>query len=208
MAYQKLTIPLATASDVRELVEQQIDPLLHDVHAMLRLPMKNDAGLEAGCNLTSVLVLLAVVDGVATRLHRNQHPSDNGTSFERCLDDYFPWDEEPNVGGRIVGSEASAILYRAHRDALVHNLGGIRNQDFLADTKILKGPLTEDEIESIEQSRSRPSHWGVPTLRRTNENGSTEQKLIVKCFYWGVRRMIESALKARVRLAEQAQSGP
>ena len=47
---------------VRKLVAEQVDMQFHDVHCMLRLPIKQ-CTLDAGCNLASAHVLIALIAG-------------------------------------------------------------------------------------------------------------------------------------------------
>ncbi len=59
MSYQKVQVPVGTPSELVQLIQRHIDPLLADVHTMLRLPLPT-VGLGASCNLSSALVLLSV----------------------------------------------------------------------------------------------------------------------------------------------------
>src|SRR6185295_9341129 len=102
------------------------------------------------------LVLCCLIDGVAKNLLNSV--GGVGDRFTAALDRHFPWSQEPNVSSAVTGSTAAELIYRGYRDALTHNLGAYRYrqpQQFGA-AKLLKGPLSELEIESIEKARSRP----------------------------------------------------
>ena len=47
-----------------------VDMQLHDVHTMLRLPIRDQPGMEGGCNFASVSVLCSVVAGASTVFFR------------------------------------------------------------------------------------------------------------------------------------------
>ena len=58
MPYHPLAVPPGTNPNLERMVREQIDPLLRDVHAMLRLPMDGAPGLEGGCTFPAALTLL------------------------------------------------------------------------------------------------------------------------------------------------------
>lgn len=209
MSYRPLKMPDSASLSAVELVRRQIDPLLADVHAMLRLPMPGIDGLDAVCALSPALVLLAVVDGVGHCFDRE--PGSKADNFERVLA-HFPWDEEPKTDRAITGQQAAHFLWNAYRDQLAHTLGTPRSSgQQLGPLKLLKGPLAEAEIERIESALTRLPEWqSVPTLQ-TGADG--ELRLTVKCFYWGVRRTRENALshteaRGGVRTSATATSTP
>jgi hypothetical protein len=204
MAYRPIVIPAAATVETRALVVRQIDPAMADVHAMLRLPLP-EIGLDAECALSPTLVLLAIVDGVA---HRFCSPGSQRITFVRALIQHFPWDQEPRTGEEMIGAEAAETLWCGYRDALAHNLGGYRDrqQQQLGSVKLLKGAISEAEIESIERATRRPQ-WHVPMLRKVDEGASPALKLTVKCLYWGVRQMIESVLRDEAKLPVATTGG-
>lgn len=193
MVYIPLTLPPTADSEARQIVQNLLDPQLADVHAMLRLP-KGWPGLGAGCNLSAALVLFSVVGGVSTALFQQGELSrrgNRGDLFVEVLQRYYPWVEEPS-NGTLPPQEAAKRLYKAFRNPLTHSLG-IYDGPYIGDIKIAKGPLTENEITNLECASSRPSDWPSPALW-TERNKTI---LIVKCFYWGVRRMIWNVVEAR-----------
>ena len=151
MAYHPIRVPPETSPELAEIVSRLVDPLLADVHAMLRLPQKDIPGLGAGCNLSAVLNLLAVVSGVSTQLAVPPHPSEGidpeqqpGALFIRVLENHFPWSEEPQNGTELLGRPAAEILYDVFRNPLTHSLG-IYKSDKHGDPKAAKGALAEED---------------------------------------------------------------
>ena len=69
MPYHQLETPSATHPHLVSIVRDQIDPLLRDVHALLRLPIPNQPGLDAKGNFSAALILLGVVAGVSAMLY-------------------------------------------------------------------------------------------------------------------------------------------
>jgi hypothetical protein len=204
MAYRPIQIPPLVHISVIEFVRDRVDPLLADVHSMLRLPIQEDTGLHGGCTFSSTLVLLATVDGIAQHLY--QHPKkETGPRFRALLEAHYPWSEEPKTADAVIGSAAADTLYSTYRDQLAHRLGLVRG-NVIGDVKILKGPLREDRLEQIEQSKSRLPEWSdVPTLRKTIDDEREVYRLLLKRFYWGVRIMTESVLEQKV-LASHSQN--
>ena len=194
MTYHPLKLPPGTPRNIEILVRERLDPLLADVHSMLRLPIDDDPGLRGGCNLTAALTLLAVANGVTAELYDEgalDKRDDAGERFKRCLTQYFPWTEEPAGPNTIRDRHAAEILYNAFRNPLDHGLG-LYQGSALGKIKVAKGPIKEDEIERIELASLRPHEWTKPTLFTDSETkaGRTKTVLTVKCLYWGVRRMI------------------
>ena len=198
MAYHPVELPPGTLAETKRYVREHVDPYLADVHAMLRLPQAQIPGLEAGCNVSAAKILFDVISGVSVELLRPAPVKDEeyGDRFRRLLERYFPWG--PPQAGAITGLHAAKILYDAFRNPLTHSLGvdGIQKH---GQRKLAKGALPEEEIGRIERARCRPAEWEVPTLFTDSDNKADRTKtvLTVKCFYWGVRRMIFNLAKAQ-----------
>jgi len=208
MAYHELILPPGTSPQDAQFVRDRLDPFLRDVHAMLRLPMDEIPGLEAGCSFSSTLTLLSIVGGVSQELYLDpsertggmrKYTADN-SRFKKLLEEYFPWSQEPQTGNEIVGAKAAETLYSAYRCALVHNLGIVLSQNFGGILKVAKGPLQEQQIQDIELSATRPVGWARPTLYLDQGAKNAEHILTVKCLYWGVRQMIEDVLAVRQQI--------
>lgn len=212
MPYQELKLPTGTTLRLKEVVRKQLDPLLADVHSMLRLPIDDDIGLGAGCNLSAALVLLEVVGGVSVELYDN--PSLNklderqqrGERFKQVLEHNFPWNDERDIPNAIIDRHAAELLYDAFRNPLAHHLGTY-DGPYIGNIKVAKGPLSDEQIEVIERSETRPKGWVKPTLATDSKTKAERTKtvLTVKCLYWGVRRMIWNLLEERVKKTTKTQ---
>jgi len=170
--YQPLKINTATPEHTRRLI-QHLDMLLKDVHAMFRLPLKEE-GLTAGCNFAAAVFLLEIIGGISTTLFQGTGRS--GQKFKTVVQDYYPWDLE----GRPDRAKAAKELYQFFRNPLAHALGmggkkgGIGKQGF-----------PEDQLEKLELSTSAPLN---PTLQSMPAEDILS--LSVDSLYWGVRVMI------------------
>lgn len=210
MPYVPLQIPEGAPEALEQIVRDRIDPILRDVHAMLRLPIDDVPGLEAGCNLSAALVLLEVVSGVSAVLYADPELEKidkrqrSGEAFKRLLLKHYPWDEEPDTAETIREKHAAEILYQAFRNPLAHSFG-IDSETAHGQRKVAKGPLSDNEIVSIERSQDRPEEWPGPTLRTDSRSKANRTKtvLTVKLFYWGVRQMIQNVLKSCANVTRQ-----
>ena len=207
MAYQPFQLPPNTPEQVSRFIGERLEPHLIDVHTMLRLPIGTDDGLRGGCNFSAAQILFAVIGGVSATLYEPKDPGDrdeSGKLFKQVLDMHFPWDSEPN--GAITGMAAASILYDLYRNPLVHGLG-LKPDHRGLKLKVAKGPLSETEIEELEQSLVRPPSWG-PTLR---EEGA-KKVLLVKGLYWGVRQMVCKLVAEKMveasNIAGRFEAGP
>jgi hypothetical protein len=190
--YQPIAIHNALSDDARQLVCDQLDPQLADVHAMMRLPIDTDAGLSAGCNLAATQVLLSVVSGVSVTLFKKGMLIERGVRgrlFKEAIEQHYPWDQEIEAPERSFGAEAAREMYDLFRNPLAHALGVVDSE---TNSKgrlltIEKAPMQEAELYDLEMSGSRVERWLPPTLLA---KGSV-LTLSVRSLYWGVRQMIE-----------------
>ncbi len=208
MTYQPIQVP---ANTDEKFVRERIDPLLRDVHAMLRLPLSGTPGLDTDCTLPAAMVLFNLIDGVSKELYRDPRELEGRNSmyrsskarFEHVLEDHFPWEPELKLDGAILRLDAAKCLYRGYRTALSHHLGHIYNPKYvdLGVFRIGKQSMSEDEIVRIEQADQRLPEWTIPTLRLIQyADGREGRKLKLKCFYWGVREMIRRVLQVRAQM--------
>src|ERR1051325_7032214 len=167
MAYRRLRIDPAMPSHVAEFIREHVDMQFHDVHCLLRLPLKA-ADLEAGCNFTAAAFLLSMVGGISTALYRQD--GGDGVRYRGLLERFYPWDLEPSDG--VGRNEGSRDLYALFRNPLAHALGldtktkgtghGKRvvlwRDEHRPRLGIAKSPegLSEAEIEEIEDAPTRP----------------------------------------------------
>jgi hypothetical protein len=128
MAYHRLSLPAGLPLDLEKLLRDQLETQLADVHSMMRLPIKDDPGLQAGCNFTIAQVLLSVVSGVSVTLYEPSKLNMQGVSgplFKGVLEKHYPWDEERHLPGAQVDADGAKQLYQLFRNPLAHALGVI-----------------------------------------------------------------------------------
>lgn len=205
MTYQELLLPSTLPPDVRGLIRRQLESQLADVHAMFRLPIKGDPGLQGGCNLATTQILLSIVSGVSVTLYQPAALNRRGVSavlFKNLLIDHYPWEQEQHIAGARLGGDAAEDLYNLFRNPLAHALGviGPKANPTARRVVIEKGSFREEDIEATESATSRPFDWENPTLR---EEGP-DLILWAMSFYWGVRTMIQKVAGARAQSNEQS----
>ena len=190
--YQSLAIHTGLSNDAQNLIQQQLDMQVADVHTMMRLPIDDDPGLRAGCNLAAAQVLLSVVSGVSVTLFKRDTLGQRGISgrmFKELLAIYYPWDQEIEASGRRFGADGAADLYNLFRNPLVHALGVV-DTDTNEDGRrlmVAKAPMQPVELYELETAGSRQERWLDPTIEL---NGRTVI-LRIPSLYWGVREMID-----------------
>lgn len=190
--YQPIVIHNGLSDDARQLICDQLDPQIADVHAMMRLPIDEDAGLKAGCNLASAQVLLSVMSGVSVTLFKRgklTSRNERGRLFKAAVEQYYPWDQELDEHGRRFGADAANDMYYLFRNPLAHTLGVV-DTDTNKDGRqlfIAKAPMQEAELYELEMAGSQTERWLRPTVVL---NGHVIV-LTVQSLYWGVRQMIE-----------------
>jgi hypothetical protein len=198
MAYHRLSLPPGLPVDVQTIVRNRLEPHLIDVHSMLRLPIRDDPGLQGGCNFTIAQVLLSVIGGASVTLYENAL-TDRGNRtrlFREILTNHYPWKEESGIRGGLYGADAADKLYVLFRSPLAHSLGIIEPDESPTVRRVVveKGPFAEEAIEATEKAAARPRDWVNPTLRQDGD----ALILWLRSFYWGVRRTIENVAVARV----------
>lgn len=198
MAYHRLSLPSGLSLDVEQLVRERLEPHLIDVHSMLRLPFRDDPGLQGGCNFTIAQVLLSVVGGASVTLYDPDaltRRNDRTRLFREILTKYYPWREESGIDGGLFGADAADKLYVLFRSPLAHSLGIIEPEESPTFRRVVveKGPFAEAVIEETERAKVRPADWTHPTLRQDGD----ALILWLRSFYWGVRRTIENVVAAR-----------
>jgi hypothetical protein len=170
MAYQPLNLPVGILADTEKLIRDHMEPHLIDVHSMFRLPIKDDPGLQGGCNFTIAQVLLSVVSGASIMLYDPAalgQPGERSRLFNEILTKYYPWDQEPSIAGAWVGTDAAKQLYHVFRNPLAHALGVIDAKHNPKGQRVVveKGPFEETVIEMTERATVRPREWTNPMLR-------------------------------------------
>ena len=166
--------------EVRATLNRAVRPHLHDVRAMLRLPMP-EVGITAGCNFAAVHVLVNVISGLS-RLMGPSH-SNSGKAFIAFVRRWYPWKMEPSLGYRA--QRGSDTLYKQFRTGFVHDLGllldsvPLKQKGKQRSTFRLKGKrlgvsklpsLSSRHLEELDDTLSRPS-WLAPTVSSDGPNG-------------------------------------
>jgi hypothetical protein len=205
--------PHVTDAELIRVVRNGLDPRLHDVHTMLRLPL-NKEGLDAGCNFTIADALFGVIEGVSAVLwprHGKSH-----AAFEKCVTSHYHSADEPGPH-QFTDVQIARTLYGRFRSPMQHALGlalkppdrqGIREPDSTADPMVVfrdKESLDERQIEQMEQGS-----WPGFLHRRTLERCNGVLHLTVESFYVGTRRLIASVLaeKGQMEYAARHLSPP
>lgn len=201
MTYKPIPVPQGTPPLLATIVRENIDPLLSAVHAMFRLPIKDDPGLRADCSFAIVQILLDIVGGASATIYRYPDKfgsrGEEGRLFKEVLERHYPWQQEPDQPETIRDHHAATVLYETFRSPLVHRLG-VSEKTIHGQPKLAKGALPETEIEQIENSVSRPTEWiTTPTLSTDSQNKADRTKTVVisKMLYWGIRQMIVNILE-------------
>lgn len=218
MPYQALRLPPRVPKSVRDFVHDGIEPSLHDVHSMLRLPLPGNSGCEANCSFSIVMVLVNVVSGSSTVLFDSI--GSPGKRFVSCLANYYPWSQRDLQ--TVDSSDAAArVVYRIVRNPFAHSFGletetvgrGEHKRTVLTDRRsawrlgvgrlqIVGGAegLDDGSIEEIEYAREWPD-WLQPTLER--EAGIV--RINAEPFYRGVRLMVERLCAEPSKVEHAAQ---
>lgn len=196
VSYRPLSLSPETPTPVERFIRGHVDMQFHDVHCMLRLPMK-EAGLEAGCNLSAASFLLALIAGLSTVVYAGEGGA--GYRFRTMLEKYYPWTHEP--AGELTPAQISRELYELFRNPLVHALGletQVHGRSDALRTLRRRRPerfvlqigrndgLTEAEVEELERSDGRPAFAAWTILAESNR-----RVLWVEGLYWGTRKLVQ-----------------
>lgn len=191
-----------TPHAVRTFIRQVFDVYLRDVHAMLRLP-RPEVQITEGCNFAISAVLMNVISGVSVVLYEppatRQHTA---RKFKDTARDFYPWNTEP-MGAVDNQREGAEILYSVFRNPMAHAFG-FQEPEPLGPSNITRFPgpgLTEDDLEQIEVSTTRPTPAlrNAPTLVRHPDTHRLD--LNVESFYWGVRELLRRLTADATRMA-------
>jgi len=218
MAYHPLNLPDSLPKEIRGAIDGGAEPLLRNVHAMLRLPLP-EVGLGAGCGFSITNNLLSIVSGASVLLY--SHEGGSAALFKAFLTDFYPWDSEPARDGLCVGSQAADELYAEYRNPFAHALG-ISIRTVTPTTRVLERRpyqlkvkrwivgdrdegkhigVTEAGIEELEAADRRRPSWLPATLTVQPHKKVT----CPEALYWGTRKAIEAICRddARMQRAEE-----
>ena len=191
MAYQPLELAPSLPRFARSLLQEGLEPILRDVHCMLRLPVPS-VGLDAGCNVGIALSLLSVIAGISATCYRDGLSDSAG--FVGLLMDYYPWELERDEEDGDDAVKANT-LWTTFRNPLSHSLGLMFEKrgrtgrvfdpkPFMVIINRERGGSTEDQIEALERGEPRPHMHPTITI------GEDFRMLSVEPLYWGVRVML------------------
>ena len=205
MSYRPLAATRAPKS-IRDFVAKHIDMQFADVHAMLRLPLKDD-GFEAGCNFACVSTLCGLIAGASTIFYKQT--GSNGERFKGVLNDYYPWQLQPKGG--VSQAESVATIYFDYRNPLAHawavstkEVGKHPNKRVIVDGSatvlgVVKQALTEEAVAALETPTGPAPSWLTPVVVRNAAGGFD---LYPHSLYWGTRRMVERLTRDRARMQQ------
>ncbi len=202
MVFVPLQVDVSRWPHVERFVRHTLEDLyFRDVHAMLRLPLK-EKGIGAGCNFAVTHTLLAAVAGVSTSLYRPGKLNPYGGAFQGVLVDWYPWDLEakpPKTDDEKRG--VAKVLYDEFRGPLTHHLGLAVGQTKTGSAVVDRGYVVkikrrtrpngngflERELELLERS----GKWPFPAFFRDTLVERKDAKVLkLERFYWGVRQMV------------------
>src|SRR5689334_22741312 len=130
MPYTRIKTAHIADANTKEMFDRAND-YLADVYSMLssRPLMRTKGG---GCNLTATLVLLCIIDALATHVWPKTPSSGKGAQgirFAELITAKLHWG--PISAGWMPKHEAGELLYLACRNTLTHELGRDRTRTFL-----------------------------------------------------------------------------
>ena len=126
MAYTPLQLPKGTPHLIGHQIKIAIEPQLQAVHAMLRLPIETDSGLDADCHHAAVEVLLSVISGVSVVIYKPdklESRGDRRRCFQSLLGAHFPWEHDvENAVVKLIwkwnhATESEVIIWSVKGDA-------------------------------------------------------------------------------------------
>lgn len=192
MPYAAISVEHISVIRSRNLFARAND-FIADVYTMLSSrPLHRTNG--GGCNLTATLVLLCVVDAMATHVYPKTPSSGEHHQwkrFKKLIVDRLPWGQDAT---RWMNKEKAAnLLYLEFRNTLTHALGedapsGFRESGFVEPTVGIWGNVKPKRISSIDARKTWPDDW--PVLDVLTDGRGTRNKLTVVALYWAVKRMI------------------
>ena len=193
MPYERIVTSHIADADLRGLFERA-NGYLADVYSMLSSrPLKRTRG--GGCNLASTLVLLCIVDALATHVWPKTPTNSKGaqgTRFKSLLINKLPWG--PTSAGWMDKNDAAELLYLECRNTLTHELGRDTAKSFLKvgfaepTVGVWGNVRPKNRIGSIDARKSWPDKW--PVVSALTDSGGTRYKVTVVALYWAVKSMV------------------
>ena len=187
IAYGHITHPVLNK------VFRHADAFLYDCYGMFQLPVTGRA--EGGaCNFSIVLILLCVIDGIATEVYPTGRIKDQKKRFKKVIRDKLCWGPVDRTW--IDKSEAANLLYLEYRNPLVHELGRekasrVRRRYFVEPivSKWDRIPAAQQDIDYVDSMEEWDDRW--PTLHVQSSGGKEQMRLCAASLYWSVKQMVK-----------------
>lgn len=194
--YRLMCGPAATAY-VKGSIDAAVRPHMHDVRAMLRLPLP-EVGITAGCNFAALHVLLNVLSGLSRLM--GPSPANSGKAFKSFVKRWYPWRLEP-AQSRFRQTRGTDVLYNTFRNGFAHDLGlslesgALNKRNVRRDRLRIGGPapgvikqasLLPDALIELDNVNLRPA-WLGSTVVREGRRGVLVDAVAL---YWGIRRLV------------------
>ena len=184
--FVRVPVASGTPARVKQFINAHVDVHLHDVHAMLRLPLP-EPQIKAACNFAISAVLLNLISGLSVTLYDRPTTTNTGLRFKNFAIDFYPWHTEPP--GALGKANGAECLYYRFRNPLAHNLGSSASST-VTRYQAQESGRSVDELREIEAAiGARPALLhNVATL--TPGPAPHQEILNADSFYWGVREMV------------------
>jgi len=193
--YTRIATAHIVDADLRGLFERSND-YLADVYSMLSSrPLKRTKG--GGCNLTATLVLLCIVDALATHVWPKTPATGKGAQgirFKDLVVDKLPWGSAS--AGWMDKNDAAELLYLECRNTLTHELGRDRTRSFVKlgfvepTVGVWGNVRPKNRIGTVDARTSWPDKW--PIVSVLTDSRGTRYKVTVVALYWAVKAMVRS----------------
>ncbi len=162
-----------------------------DVRGMMKLPLP-EVGIRTGCNFAVAATLCNMISGISRVLYTPKDPkSRSGKRFKELLEEFYPWESGEKK------AEKAKVIYDLVRNPLAHSLGVLKKNSL--PISIAKRPLTEAQLQEIENSSMRPA-WAPLAVT----GGPTKYVFSVVGLYWGVFHLVWRLAK-NARQMQQAE---
>ena len=220
MGYERLRYEELSDTHARELFTRA-NTYLADVYTMLSAPVRKGSSSGA-CNMSSVLVLLTVVDGLSAYVYpgrasgspctvcgRGPARDDAKARFTRLLRERLDWDQTWMEKDR-----AMAILYLEIRNLLVHELGKDRPSKARppGTSEPVCGrwgriPPSARRMSRLDARKTWPKVWPTMEVNPSPVDPKLRVKICCAALYWTIKKMtaelLEDVRAERIFLAER-----
>jgi len=190
------TIETAHISDAnKKEIFDRANNYLADVYSMLSSrPLTRTRG--GGCNLTATLVLLCVIDALATHVWPKAPMTGRDAQairFSSLIAAKLHWG--PVSAGWMPKDDAAKLLYLECRNTLTHELGRDKARTFLKagfaepTVGVWANIRPKGRIGIVDARKTWPDRW--PTVSVLSDARGTRYKLTVAALYWAVKDLVK-----------------